>query len=56
MTVQEAVPLLREMQGNTDHSLSGTQVIALALATVVLSALQPIDVKTVNAIFQNYFD
>ncbi len=56
MTVAEAKRLLMSMRENDDQSLSGTQVAALALATTVLAALPPKDVKTVDALFYSYFD
>lgn len=56
MSVREAINLLRAMHDNADQSLTGTQVAALSLATVVLSALPPKDVMTVDALYSNYFD
>jgi len=56
MTVAEAQNLLLEMHENHDQSLTGMQVAALSLATVVLGALPPKDVKTVDVLFANYFD
>lgn len=56
MDVREAKKLLMEMRENTDQSLTGTQVAALAMAVCVLGALQPGDTRTVNALFANFFD
>ena len=56
MSVAEAKKLLLDMHENHDQSLTGTQVNALSLACVVLGALQPIDVNSVDAIFRNYID
>ncbi len=56
MSVAEARRLLLEMRENDDQSLSGTQVAALAVATVIMAALPAKDVETVDALFRNYFD
>ena len=56
MSVAETIKLLSIMRENPDQSLTGTQVAALALATTVLAALPAKDVKTINALFANYFD
>jgi len=56
MSVREAIALLRALHDNHDQDLTGTQLAALSLACVVLGALPPEDVITVDALFANYFD